>query len=451
MKKKLFAGILCLTVGLLSWNRVQAEDLNVVTTLPSLASITQFIGGEDINVYSITRGAQDAHYVEAKPSYMLKLHEADLLIYSGLELEIGWLPLLIQGARNDAVVVGSRGNLNASQIMEAGDILGKPRGEVDRSMGDVHRLGNPHYLLNPFNAIKVADLITGKLCDLDPEHQESFRKNRDKFVDSLTSRIRIFEKQTAHLKGEQLVSYHNHWSYLLEWIGIKAAGYIELRPGIPPTPKHKQTIISLMKEKQIGVVIISSWKEPTKAQEVAEASGVNLLILPGEVNAMEGVEDYLSWIEYLVTNLTEAFGDRPDSVRSGHQEREQKKSGVPMSDIKIFMAPAICMCVILVGICGYVGIHVIMRKVIFIDIALAQIAAFGISCGLFISLELTDASIFFVSLAFTLLAAFLLSAAQRLSHIVPKEAFIGVLYATGAAVVILAVDRLPHGSDRSMI
>jgi zinc/manganese transport system substrate-binding protein len=306
-------------------NDVYARDLYVVTTLPSLASITQSIGEEYIDVYCITRGVQDAHYVEAKPSYMLKLNKADLLIYSGLELEIGWLPLLIQGARNDEVSVGARGNLNASMALSAKSILEKPIGDVDRSMGDVHPLGNPHYLLNPHNAIDIVYLITDKLCELDPEHKIQYRENSKIFITQLEHKIEEFEKQTEHLQGQVVVCYHVHWSYLLDWLGIKSAGYIELRPGIPPTPKHKQEIIELIEENQIKVVIISSWKEPTRAEEVAERTGAKLLILPGEVNAMVGAENYLSWIEYLTKSLIDAFSAEIQTNPSNERDRERER------------------------------------------------------------------------------------------------------------------------------
>jgi len=325
MRKLIKICSLILTVATIPGPLLFAGDLSVVTTLPSLASITQYIGGEDIEVSSITRGAQDAHYVEAKPGYMVRLNKADLLIYSGLELEIGWLPLLIQGARNDDVTIGSRGNLNASRALDPDAILEKPRGEVDRSMGDVHPTGNPHYLLNPYNAIDVADLITEKLCELDPEYKTIFRQNRDNFFMRLQTRIKDYEERTKHLHGQEIICYHVHWSYFLDWLGIKSAGYIELRPGIPPTPKHKRHIISLMEDRQIKVVIISSWKEPTKAQEVAEASGARLVILPGEVGAMEGADDYLSWMDYLVSHVTDAFPKPVTGDSSGQQKREQKR------------------------------------------------------------------------------------------------------------------------------
>jgi zinc/manganese transport system substrate-binding protein len=310
---------------LTTWQQGQAKRLEVVTTLPSLASITEQIGGQRINVSSITRGVQDAHYVEAKPSYMLKLHKADLLIYSGLELEIGWLPLLIQGARNNKINIGSRGNLNASLALSMEQVLEKPMGEVDRSMGDVHPAGNPHYLLSPYNGMLVADLITERLVELDPVHEKWFRENLVKFKDTLTKKTSEMESMAKRIKGQNLVCYHVHWSYLIDWLGLKAVGYIELRPGIPPTPQHKQEIIQLMEQKQIKVVIISSWKDPTKAQEVAHSTGASLVILPGEVNALEGVNDYFSWIEYMVTHLVEAFPKSDQDLDLPVRERNQER------------------------------------------------------------------------------------------------------------------------------
>jgi zinc/manganese transport system substrate-binding protein len=325
MYKALLKILLCVTIGTISWKNCEAKRLNVVTTLPSLASITESIGGDYITVYSITRGAQDAHYIEAKPSYMVKLHRADLLIYSGLELEIGWLPLLIKGARNNEVSVGSRGNLNASAILPLDAILEKPRGEVDRTMGDVHPLGNPHYLLNPYNGIRVAELVCDRLIELDQQHERYFRENLETFRTSMQNKITELEEKTASLSGKNAVCYHVHWSYLLEWLGINSVGYIELRPGIPPTPRHKQDIIQLMQDKQIEVVIISSWKEPTKAQEVANAANARLVVLPGEVNAMEGADDYISWFDYLVTHLVDAFSESVQDSGKDKQVRERQR------------------------------------------------------------------------------------------------------------------------------
>lgn len=303
----------------------KADKLNIVTTLPSLASITESIGGDYVKVYSITRGSQDAHYVEAKPSYMIKLNKADLLIYSGLELEIGWLPLLIQGARNNKVSVGSRGNLNASSVLPHDLILEKPQGEVDRSMGDVHPGGNPHYLLNPYNGLLVANLIAGRLKALDPEHSDQYDDNLLQFEEVLNSKIQQWENSASSLPGEKIVCYHTHWSYLLNWLKIEQKGYIELRPGIPPTPKHKQEIIQIIQENQIKVVLVSSWKEPTKAREVANATGAHLLILPGEVNAMKGSDTYIKWIDYMVTQLSNTYDSYAQPHKKRHRRHERER------------------------------------------------------------------------------------------------------------------------------
>jgi zinc/manganese transport system substrate-binding protein len=325
MKTNSFCLLLLLLYLLVNWHSINAKELNIVTTLPSLANLTEEIGGEYVDVYSITKGVQDAHYVEAKPSYMLKLNKADLLIYSGLELEIGWLPLLIQGARNNQVAVGGRGNLNASLAISQNHILEKPRGEVDRSMGDVHPAGNPHYLLNPNNALSLIDYITEKLTELDPDHGEFYQSNADIYYKKIEDQILDWEEKASVLKGKEIVCYHVHWSYLLDWLGINLAGYIEMRPGIPPTPRHKREIIRLMEDRNIKVVIISSWKEPTKAREVAQAVDGELLILPGEVDAVSGTSTYIEWIDYMVNELLGTTMADSSFEQQPVQQRQRKR------------------------------------------------------------------------------------------------------------------------------
>ncbi|MFO8056725.1 MAG: metal ABC transporter substrate-binding protein [bacterium] len=280
--------------------------LKVVASIPSLASITEMVGGDNVDVSSITRGSQDAHYIEAKPSYMVKLSRADLLVYSGMELEIGWLPVLIKGARNSKVAVGSEGHLNASQVLSEEERLGKPSGEVDRSMGDVHPSGNPHYLLNPDHGLKAGELIAGRLSELDPENKDSYRKNCREFKSMMERKISEWEERASVLEGKKVVCYHPHWSYLLHWLGMENAGYVEAKPGIPPTARHSRKVINMIKDKGIKVVIVSSWKEPSKARKVADSAGAELIILPGEVGAMEGSEDYVKWIEFMVDTLVES-------------------------------------------------------------------------------------------------------------------------------------------------
>jgi zinc/manganese transport system substrate-binding protein len=174
-------------------------------------------------------------------------------------------------------------------------------------MCDIHPAGNPHYLFNPYNTFKVTELIANRLIELDPDNKEDYLKNLENFNDKLKAKIEEFEDTFSIFTDIELVCYHNHWSYLLDWLNIKSVGYIELRPGIPPTPRHKMEIINLMKEKEIKVVIISSWKEPTKAEEVAEAVNAQLIVLPGEVNAMDNTDNYFEWMGYIVDKLSNAF------------------------------------------------------------------------------------------------------------------------------------------------
>jgi len=282
--------------------------LKVVTSVPSLASITEMVGGDLVQVESITRGVQDTHFVEAKPSYMVMLNRADLLIYNGMELEMGWLPLLIRGARNQKIAPGSPGHLNASLALLEEDILERVRGEVDRTMGDVHPLGNPHWLLNPHHGLKAGKLIAAKLIELDHKNRETYERNLEKFERELTNRIADWETRAKPLRGLEVVCYHPHWSYLVGWLGMVNAGFIELRPGIPPAPRHQMEIINLMQQKNIKLAIISSWKEPSRARVVADQAGAELLVLPGEVQALPGTDDYFAWIEYMVAKLIEAAG-----------------------------------------------------------------------------------------------------------------------------------------------
>jgi zinc/manganese transport system substrate-binding protein len=192
-------------------------------------------------------------------------------------------------------------------------------------MGDVHPGGNPHYLLNPNNALLVADLIAERIKSLDPEHKEQYDHNVSTFKETLKKKIQELENKALQLQDQNIVCYHVHWSYFLDWLKLKQNGYIELRPGIPPTPKHKQEIISLIKENQVKVIIVSSWKEPTKAREVANATDAKLIILPGEVNAMKGSGNYFQWIDYMVNQLVDAFGSDLQSNRQRNRNQERKR------------------------------------------------------------------------------------------------------------------------------
>ena len=201
-------------------------DLRVVTTTTDLAAIVEIVGGDHVEVEALCRGYQDPHYLEAKPSHMTRLRRADLLVYVGLELEVGWLPLLVDGSRNPQLRSGSPGHLNASENLHIRNI---PTGPVSRSQGDVHPLGNPYYWLNPRNQVVIARAIADRLAELDPERAGDFEANRAAFEQRMLESIEAWERRLVGWKGQQIVCYHQQWEYLLSWLGIEVLDYIERR------------------------------------------------------------------------------------------------------------------------------------------------------------------------------------------------------------------------------
>lgn len=278
-------------------------DVHVVATLPDLADLAREVGGEHVSVKSIARGYQDPHYVAAKPSFMRDLNRADLLVYNGLELEVGWLPLVLRGARNPRVAVGASGHLNASADVTPLEV---PRGGVDRSMGDVHPDGNPHYLLDPRNGRIVAESIAGRLAELDPDREEEYAANLKRFTERLDHRIEQWENQAAGIRGLKIVAYHNLWPYLREWLGIDIIDHVEDKPGIPPSPRHTSDLIARMKAEGIGIVICASYGDVKAASRVAEQAEARLVEVPAAVGGMQGVDTYLDLFDTIVSRLVEA-------------------------------------------------------------------------------------------------------------------------------------------------
>jgi zinc/manganese transport system substrate-binding protein len=278
--------------------------VRVVATTPDLASIAEAVGGDRVEVRSIAKGYQDPHYVAAKPSYMRMLNRADLLIYIGLELEVGWLPLLIQGARNPRVVLGAAGHLDASEGIQ---VLEVPSGQVDRSMGDVHPEGNPHYMLDPRNGLVVAETISALLEALAPEDHEVFASNTERYKRDLEGRIRGWEARAEGLSGLRVVTYHKQWEYLTHWLGLEIVDQVEDKPGIPPSPRHIASLVRRMKSEGIRVVICSNTVDPKPAGHLAERAGAQLLVLPTSVGGGPGTKTYADLFDTIVSQIVSAF------------------------------------------------------------------------------------------------------------------------------------------------
>ncbi len=288
-----------LSVFLIFCSAPALAALRVVTTTQDLASLTKEIGGDEVRVDTLTRGYQDAHFIAAKPSYMFRLNRADLLIYQGMELEIGWLPLLIQGSRNPDVMVDRPGHLNASIVIEPIEI---PQ-TLDRSMGDIHPFGNPHYLLNPINGIRVAHLIAERLSQLVPDKKSFFQKNLENFTERLKVKIMEWSRRMEFAKGLKVTTYHRTWSYLFRHFGIQYTALIEVVPGIPPTPRHLAHVVDAMRMDKTKLIIQANYYESQSAKFVAEKTGSKILSLPVSVGGVDEVKTYIGLFDYIVSNF----------------------------------------------------------------------------------------------------------------------------------------------------
>jgi zinc/manganese transport system substrate-binding protein len=285
---------------ILTATSVGAAPLRVVTTTSDLAALARAVGGEEVKVVSLARGDQDPHYVPAKPSLSRKLSDGDLLVYVGLELEIGWLPLLVQASRNPKVQSGRPGSLAASQGI---DILEVPQGEVSRAEGDVHPEGNPHYWLDPRNGRVIARVIAERLGELRPGSRSTFTANLQAFEDELDRRLAGWEEHLAPLRGVAVVADHKQWEYLAGWAGFRLVDYIEPRPGIPPGPRHLLRLAERMKEEKVVAVIYADFWSPNTAEETADRGGTTAVRLPASVGSRPGIDSYFDLFDVLVGEL----------------------------------------------------------------------------------------------------------------------------------------------------
>ena len=281
-----------------------AKKLNVVTSTTDLAALAQEVGGDKINVEAIARGYQDPHFVEAKPSFLLKLKNADLLVSVGLDLEIGWLPPLITQSGNGRIQPGANGYLDASQFAE---ILEIPTGKITRAEGDVHPLGNPHYWLDPDNGRRVAKGIAGKLSELDPGDQAFFQQRFADFDKRLNEAEKRWDGQMVPYRGRKVVTYHRSWPNFAKHFGLDVVGYVEPRPGIPPTPSHTIELINLMKRENVKVMLIEPYFDLRTPNSIASQTGGKVLVMPPSVGGEKGTEDYFKLFDYDLALLKQAF------------------------------------------------------------------------------------------------------------------------------------------------
>jgi ABC-type Zn uptake system ZnuABC Zn-binding protein ZnuA len=282
----------------------EARKLNIVTSTTDLASLAQEIGGDRISVDSIAKGYQDPHFVEAKPSFLLKLRHADLLIAVGLELEIGWLPPLITQSGNPRIQPSAAGYLDASQFAE---ILEIPRGQITRAMGDVHPQGNPHYWLDPDNGRRIAKGIAGKLAQLDPENASYFQQRFQDFDKRLTAAEQNWDAQMRPYKGRKVVTYHNSWPNFAKHFNLNVVGYVEPRPGIPPSPGHTLELIQAMRRDNVKIIMVEPYFDLKTPDSIARETGGKVLVMTPSVGGEKPVTDYFKLFDYDINLLVNAF------------------------------------------------------------------------------------------------------------------------------------------------
>jgi len=281
-----------------------AKKINVVTSTTDMAALAEEVGGDKISVESIAKGYQDPHFVEAKPSFLLKLRNADLLISVGLQLEIGWLPPLITQSGNPRIQPGASGYFDASQFAQ---ILEIPTGVVTRAEGDVHPLGNPHYWLDPDNGRRIARGIAGKLTEMDPGDQAYFQQRYQDFEKRLTEAEKRWDSQMAPFRGRKIVSYHRSWPNFAHHFGLDVVGYVEPRPGIPPTPGHTLELIQLMKRENVKVLVMEPYFDSKTPNSIGSATGAKVLVLTPSVGGEKEITDYFKLFDYDIQLLTQAF------------------------------------------------------------------------------------------------------------------------------------------------
>ncbi|MGE0679840.1 MAG: metal ABC transporter substrate-binding protein [Candidatus Binatia bacterium] len=317
-----------------------AQTLRVCATVPELGSLFREVGGEQVSVTVFVKGTEDAHFVEAKPSFIKALSECDVYGQIGMELEVGWAPVLLREARNANVLPGGRGYLDASDVITP---LEAPTAPVDRSMGDVHPFGNPHFLLDPLNGLKVAALIRDRLSDLRAdsapyfsERYNQFRQRlgialvgeplakkyefeklallfvRGKLIDFLKSQgeetqLGGWFAALAPYRNVRVVIDHNLWPYFIERFGLRLAGTLEPKPGVPPTTAHLQEVINLMRTDGIKIVLATAYYDPRYAEFVSDNTGAKVVNMAHQAGARPGTEDYLAMMDYNVRRLAAAL------------------------------------------------------------------------------------------------------------------------------------------------
>lgn len=285
-----------------------AAEVRIAASLPSLGAVAREVVGDKGSVTVLASPNQDPHTIDGKPSLLLALNRADLLIEAGLDLEAGWLRTLITGSRNPKIQPGQPGHFVAAD--HAGPILEIPA-TVDRALGDVHPGGNPHFWYDPTRIAEVSLAIGNRLAVIDPANADVYRANAKRFATELAARTETWKQQMQVFRGRSIVPYHKSMAYMEEWLGLKELGTIEPLPGISPSPSHLAGLILKIRESQPKALVVTEpWHNLRTARTVAEKGGASLAVLPGEAGAVPGTDTYAAWMQAVLDSLKKGFENK---------------------------------------------------------------------------------------------------------------------------------------------
>jgi ABC-type Zn uptake system ZnuABC Zn-binding protein ZnuA len=306
MLKHRTAAALTIAVLGMTGPALAASPLKVVATTEDLASLVRAVGGDRVTVEAMARGYQDPHFVEAKPSFIFLLNKADLLVAVGRDLEVGWLPPLVTQSRNARIQPGGDGYLDASLTVR---ILDMPTGQLTRAMGDVHPLGNPHYWLDPDNGRRIAQAVQAKLAALRPADEAVFAQRYAAFDQRLSAAEKRWDAQMTPYKGTKVVTYHRSWPNFCDRFGLDVIGYVEPKPGIPPSPSHTLELMKEMKRLGVKVLIVEPYFDLKTPNSVGRETGAKVLVLPPSVGGEKEIVDYIALFDRNVGLIAAAIRD----------------------------------------------------------------------------------------------------------------------------------------------
>jgi zinc/manganese transport system substrate-binding protein len=281
-----------------------AAALKVITTTEGLAAVAREVGGDRTQVESLSRGIQDPHFVDANPMLAVKLRNADLLVDVGLDLEIGWLPPLVNQSRNGDIQPGGSRRFTAASAI---DVLDVPTGPVSRAEGDLHPGGNPHFMTDPRRVAKVAVALAAKLAALDPPNAQHYAARAQDFRRRLEGDLARWSADLAAVKGRKIFTRHRTMTYFFDWTGIVPAGELEPRPGVPPPPAHLADLVQIAKRDGVKAISVENYYDTKSAEVVARYSGAKIVLIPGDVGGEPGLDTYEKYVDRIVKRIGEAL------------------------------------------------------------------------------------------------------------------------------------------------